>query len=141
MTRKGFKECPVCCEKIRAKALVCRFCGAVLTEQHLPSLISPQLAEAVEKERETREAERKTRADVGRGAPEPAARPPKPKEPRPKGLDDLKKTVGKEDLNEIIQAHFSGARVESARASSNVSKSSWSIRETNTARRRSFSWT
>jgi len=112
MTRKGFRECPVCFEEIRAKALVCRFCGAVLTEQHLPSLISPQLAEAVEKERETYEAERKTRADVERGAPEPIARPPKPKEPRPKGLDALERTVGKEDLNAIISAHFSGARAE-----------------------------
>jgi GGDEF domain-containing protein len=36
MVQPGYKECPVCFEEIKEKALVCRFCGAVLTEKELP---------------------------------------------------------------------------------------------------------
>ncbi len=36
MVQPGYKECPVCFEEIKEKALVCRFCGAALTEKELP---------------------------------------------------------------------------------------------------------
>ncbi|CAN5178680.1 adenylate/guanylate cyclase domain-containing protein [soil metagenome] len=37
---KGFKECPACAEWVRAKALVCRFCGAVLSNEALPKFVA-----------------------------------------------------------------------------------------------------
>lgn len=40
MTRLGYKECPVCGEWIREKAKLCRFCGAVLTDEELPARVS-----------------------------------------------------------------------------------------------------
>ena len=40
MARAGFKECPVCAEEIRENAKMCRFCGAALTDEALPRIIS-----------------------------------------------------------------------------------------------------
>lgn len=41
MPQPGYRECPVCAEEIRENAKVCRFCGAVLTEEKLPPRLSP----------------------------------------------------------------------------------------------------
>lgn len=46
--REEYRECPVCSERIKAKALLCRFCGAVLTEGPLPDTVPADLARAVE---------------------------------------------------------------------------------------------
>jgi len=40
MSRPGYKICPVCAEEIREAAKMCRFCGAVLTDEPLPQIIS-----------------------------------------------------------------------------------------------------
>ena len=37
--KSGFKECPACAEPIRERAKVCRFCGAILTDEPLPEFI------------------------------------------------------------------------------------------------------
>ncbi len=50
MVQPGYKECPVCFEEIKEKALVCRFCGAVLTEQELPvRILSREEKEGVDR--------------------------------------------------------------------------------------------
>lgn len=38
MSKPGFKECPMCAELIREKAKLCRYCGAILTNEPLPAL-------------------------------------------------------------------------------------------------------
>lgn len=49
MVQEGYKECPICCEEIKIKALVCRFCGAVLTDRPLPTaMVTKDQAAAVE---------------------------------------------------------------------------------------------
>ena len=56
MPRKGYKECPACAEWVRAKAKICRFCGAVLIKESLPlflpkkkSDLSAKLSQGVER--------------------------------------------------------------------------------------------
>lgn len=39
MPKKGYTQCPACAEWIREGALVCRFCGARLTDKPLPEFI------------------------------------------------------------------------------------------------------
>ncbi len=39
MESKGYRECPVCAEWIREKAKLCRFCGALLTNEPLPAFV------------------------------------------------------------------------------------------------------
>ncbi|HUT24559.1 MAG TPA: adenylate/guanylate cyclase domain-containing protein, partial [Sumerlaeia bacterium] len=68
MVRDGYKECPVCFEEIKAKARVCRFCGAVLTDEPLPQLLPIEQARAMEKaqatEEETARAETRKREEA-----------------------------------------------------------------------------
>lgn len=40
MKPDGYKECPACAEYIREKAKVCRFCGAILTDEPLPPFVA-----------------------------------------------------------------------------------------------------
>ena len=40
MKPDGFKECPACAEWIRENAKVCRFCGAILTDEPLPQFVA-----------------------------------------------------------------------------------------------------
>ncbi|NQU45307.1 tetratricopeptide repeat protein [bacterium] len=125
MAKKGHKECPVCFEEIKAKALVCRFCGAVLSDQPLPQMLPRDLAESIEKTREN-QGEALTGgapARLGKSAPSsPIPRPltekgvprqsrPLPKEQPPEGLDSLERTP-KEDINAAIDAHFSETHAE-----------------------------
>lgn len=40
MKPDGYKECPACAEYIRENAKVCRFCGAILTNEPLPQFVA-----------------------------------------------------------------------------------------------------
>ena len=70
MARNGFKECPVCAERIREKAKMCRFCGAVLSDEALPRIISLPPRQAPPRQtppRQTRGNRIPDDADQGRG--------------------------------------------------------------------------
>ena len=104
MARDGYRECPVCFEEIKAKARVCRFCGAVLTDEPLPQLLPIEQARALEEARAEEEAQR-AEAQRAEAAREEAGKEEKAHAP---GLAELTKEeeAALEDLRRVVGEQY-----------------------------------